>query len=390
MKNPKQYIEQHFSEELKLIIFLSQDQLKDDMPDLKIVDWDVFVQLCLKHRLVSHILKHAEFLAENIPVPVYEKLIEHRLEHSKLSLNYAVHAIRIHQKFKENNLQHLFFKGPLLSLELYKDIGYRSFGDIDILVKREDAEQAREIIEDLDFKCIYPKIKLTKKQQKANYTISHHYHFVHPKQKIDIELHWNITNPASYYGKASSEIISNKNELDVSTYKLPYISETDNLVYQAAHGSVHQFYRLFWLRDFSVLIDKTNPEIIERAWQLSKKLKLERSFQLACVLSHLIYDSEIPVIVHPDKLENSLLSVPIKSIEKTELKQKGIIGKFEYVFYRLRLKPSFKYYFDVIYRLRTHLSDWELIRISDRFFFLYFLLRPFLLLYHHLFEKRKN
>jgi hypothetical protein len=390
MKNPQQYIEQHFSEELKLIIFLSQDQLKDDVPDLKNLDWDVFVQLCLKHRLVSHILNHAEFLAENIPVPVYEKLIEHRLEHSKLSLNYTVHAIRIHQKFKENNLQHLFFKGPLLSLELYKDIGYRNFGDIDILVKREDAEQAREIIEDLDFKCIYPKIKLTKKQQKANYTISHHYHFVHPKQRIDVELHWNITNPVSYYGKASSEIISNKNELDVSTYKLPYISVTDNLVYQAAHGSVHQFYRLFWLKDFSVLIDKTKLEIIERAWQLSKKLKLERSFQLACVLSHLIYGSKLPAINFSDNVGKNLLWIPIKSIEKTELKQKGIVGKFKYVLYRLRLKPSFKYYFDVIYRLRTHLSDWELIRIPDKLFFLYFLLRPFLLLYHHFFEKRKS
>ena len=390
MKNPRQYIEQHFSKELKLILFLSQDRLKDDLPNLKNLDWDFFIQLCLKHRLVSQVLKHAEFLTENIPVPVYEKLMEHRLEHSKQALNYTVHAIRIHQKFKENNIQHLFFKGPLLSLELYKDIGYRNFGDIDILVNQQDAEKAKGIIEDLDFNCIYPKIKLTKKQQKANYTISHHYHFVHPKQKIDVELHWNITNPASYYGKASSEIISNKNELKVSTYQLPYISETDNLVYQAAHGSVHQFYRLFWLKDFSVLIDKTKPEIIEQAWQLSKKLKLERSFQLACVLSHLIYGSKLPAIVHPDKVENSLLSVPIKSIENTELRQKGILGKFEYVLYRLKLKPSFKYYFDVIFRLRTHLSDWELVKIPDKLFFLYFLLRPVLLLYHNLFEKRKN
>lgn len=146
MKNPQQYIEQHFSKELKLIIFLSQDQLKDDVPNIKNLDWDVFLQLCLKHRLVSHILKHAEFLAENIPVPVYEKLIERRLEHSKQALNYTVHAIRIHQKFKENNIQHLFFKGPLLSLELYKDIGYRNFGDIDILVKEKMPNKQKELL----------------------------------------------------------------------------------------------------------------------------------------------------------------------------------------------------------------------------------------------------
>lgn len=121
-----------------------------------------------------------------------------------------------------------------------------------------------------------------------------------------------------------------------------------------------------------------------------QKLKLERSFQLACVLSHLIYGSELPALIHPDKMGKKLLSVPIKSIENTELKQKGILGKFEYILYRLRLKPSFKYYFDVIFRLRTHLSDWELVKIPDKLFFLYFLLRPVLLLYHNLFEKRKN
>lgn len=388
MKNPKKYIEQYFSDELKLLIALSQNELLErSIPNLKNIDWDLFIQLCLTHRLVSHVLMHSKFLSENIPIPIYEQLIDYRLEHSKKSLNYAVHAIRVHQKFKEYDIQHTFFKGPLFSLELYNDIAYRTFGDIDILIQENDAEKAKELIEDLDFNCIYPKEKLTKKQIKANYTISHHYHFAHPKQKIDIELHWNITNPKLFFGKETSDILSSSVQLKVSNYHLPYINEIDNIVYQAAHGSIHQFYRLFWLKDFSVLLQKSTPEKIKEAWSLSKKLKLQRTFKISCILAKIIYHAKIPEYLNSLQEKTNLINVPIRSIQNTELKQKGILGKFEYVFYRLKLKPSLKYYFQVIFRLRTHLSDWELIRLPDRLFFLYYILRPFLLIYRNLFTK---
>ena len=50
-----------------------------------------------------------------------------------------------YKKFIENGIKHCFFKGPLLSLELYQDIGYRNFGDIDILVEKDDVENAKNI-----------------------------------------------------------------------------------------------------------------------------------------------------------------------------------------------------------------------------------------------------
>ena len=388
MINYNKIIEQKFSNELKLLIFLSQDELNQPhyTGNLDEIDWDEFIYLVLKHRLTSHVLKHAKFLADNIPISTYEKLIETRLEHSKKSLNYAIHAIRIYQKFKENNISHCFFKGPLLSLELYNDIGYRSFRDIDILVEEKDAEKAKSIIEELDFKCIYPKTKLTEKQKRINYSISHHYHFVHPVQGIDIELHWNITNPQSYFGVDSKEILLNSLNLKVSNYELPYISKLENLVYQAAHGAIHQFYRLFWLKDFSVFLSKTDSKEITEAYELSTKLKLERCFIHACVLSNLIFKIKLPGFID-NKVSTKNIETSLISISSIDLSQKGIKGKLKYVIYRLRLKSDFKYYMDLIYRLRTHLTDWELIKLSDSLFFLYYILRPFLLIYKFLFRK---
>ena len=388
MKLLKQYTGQNFTIELQLLIYLSQKDLKEGFrSDLTKVDWELFLELVAKHRLTSHVLKHATFLAEHFPIPVYEKLMEVRLQRSKRSLNFAIHAIRIHQKFQEHQIEHCFFKGPLLSLELYQDVGYRNFRDIDVLVNQEDAEKAKEIIEELNFNCVYPKIKLSKKQQKANYKISHHYHFVHSIQNIDVELHWNMTNPKSFLGIQAKTIIDHSTKLKVSNYQLPYISKQENLVYQAAHGSIHQWYRLFWLKDFSVLISNCTEKELQSAYSLSKELKLEKSFVMAYKLSSLIYETREPEFFDLN-IKSGLIKIPLKSISTTDLSQKGIVGKLRFVLYRLELKRDFNYYFDLLFRLRTHLTDWEIIKLHDSLFFLYYFLRPFLLIYKFLFKKK--
>jgi adenylate cyclase class IV len=384
----KKYTEQKFSDELKLLIFLSQENISNITfsGSLKEVDWDVFVDLTIKHRLVSHVLQHSEYLAEHFPIPTYEKLIDVRLKHSKTSLNYAIHAIRIFQTFKEKEILHIFFKGPLLSLELYNDIGYRNFGDIDVLVEKNDAEKAKELLEELGFTCIYPKIKLSKKQKEINYSISHHYQFVHPIQPIHIELHWNITNPKSFFGVDTRDIISNSINLKVSNYELPYISKIENIVFQAAHGAIHQWYRLFWLKDFSKLLTITNFEDLKKAFELSKKLKLQNCFIQACLLSNLLYKTDVPSF-DSFSIRKSLRKIPLNSISEKDLSKQGIIGKVKFVLYRIRLKPDFKYYLELIYRLRTHLSDWELLKLPNKLFFLYYALRPFLLIYKFIFRR---
>jgi len=380
VKKYTSYIENTYSKELLLIIELSKHEPDRGKINQLVahVDFESFYALTIKHRMVSHVLHHTELISNTIPASYLEKLKKTKIEQAQRALNYMLYVIQIHEQLEIQSIKHCFFKGPMLSLQLYDDIGMRNFGDIDILVEKQDAEKAKEIIEELNFKCIYPKIKLTPKQQKVNYTISHHYHFKHRAKALDVELHWNISNPKSYVGIETSEILSFSDNINVSNRILPYISHIQNLVYLAAHGAIHQWYRLFWLKDFSVLLNKSTEKEIEEAWKLSKKLHLENCFIQACCMCNLYYDIIIPKSI-PLKID--LLKVPVQSIFIGELKQQGIKGMFRFIFYRLKLKRNLNYNFDLIFRLRTHLSDWEIIKLPDFFFFLYYLLRPFILAY---------
>ncbi len=386
--NFSNYIKENFSKELKLLIRLSQNEIdiESDFEDLPEIHWDAFLSLVLKHRLVSHVLKHSNKLTSKIPQEIIKQLKEIRLTQSKKSLEYTSFLIKIANQFRNNSIKFISFKGPLLSFKLYNDVGFRNFNDLDILVNADDVERAKKIIEDLDFKCIYPKIELSDKQREINYSISHHYLLKNKPRSIDIELHWNISNPKSFFGVPTKKIISNSQIFDVFDHSMPYLSTIENLVYQAAHGAIHQWYRLFWLKDFSELLKKVNPEQIKTALELSKKLNLNRCFLQAITLSHLIYNIDLPDYGDIE-INKNLMEIPLKSIGSTDLNQQGIKGKIKSLIYRLKLKPDLNYYFELIYRLRTHLTDWELLKLPKSLFFLYYLLRPFLLIYRFLFKK---
>lgn len=383
-------IASEFSRELKLIILLSQESFEANKLDAYLVDidWDLFVKLVLKHRMISPILKNRAYFQEKVPQVIMDRLHKIKRNQSTLSLKYANYVIQIHELFEEQKIEHCFFKGPLLSYELYSDVGFRNFGDIDILVSKNKVERAKAIIENADFKCIYPNIDLSEKQRKINYNISHHYHLKHLSENIHIELHWNISNPQTFSGLDTNKLLENRRDFNVSGHKLPYISAIENIVYLAAHGAIHQWYRLFWLKDFSVLLAKSSQKDIEMAWALSGKLKLERCFLQACQLSKLVFNVEMPNSISAEILNVWYVKTPLNCLNFTELKQQGITGKLQYIKYRLKLKPSFTYYFDLIFRLRTHLSDWEFIRLPKGMFFLYYPLRPLLLLLKPFFKSR--
>jgi hypothetical protein len=380
MTSLNKYTNSWFSDELKLIHFLSQNSSVKNLATSSKINWILFIDLIKKHRLVSHVLKHSES-KDILPASIYKELKTIQLSQIKKSLLLNSELLRIHDALNKKNIDHLFFKGSLLSFELYNDTGFRNFRDIDLLVHKSNIEQAKSAIIELEYKLFDPDFELTKKQKRINYSLSHHYHLQHKELPVDIELHWNLTNPKSFLSITTEKLLKNKQFVDFQTYNLPYISKLENIVFLAAHGSIHQWYRLFWLKDFSILLSSLNINEIQEAWELSKELSLQKCFIQACFLSENIYNNTLPDCIREQKFKSSLLKVPLKSIATTELKQSGLIGKLKYPLYRLRLKSDLKYCFDLIFRLRTHFSDWKRVKLPDFLFFLYYPLRPFLLVY---------
>jgi hypothetical protein len=99
MKEYFSHIDRHFPNELKFLILLTQDESsQDDLLRYKgKIDWDVFIDLCLKHRLISHINKQIHKFEDHFPSAIIQKIKQYKLDQTAKSLNYAGFVVRLSQ-----------------------------------------------------------------------------------------------------------------------------------------------------------------------------------------------------------------------------------------------------------------------------------------------------
>lgn len=379
MKQKLQHIAENFSDELKLLILLSKPDIhQNDTEQVKKLAIQInrnrFLELALRHRLAGHIITHLELLSEHFPENFTSLLIEKQQGLSKKSLLHTKYLLQVNKILTENQVPHLFFKGSLLSQELYGDLGRRDYKDIDMLVPVEYVEKARTLIMEMGFKMIEPGMQLSAKQRKVNYTISHHYHLGKPEERIEIELHWNLTNPYSVFPVAAIEMIDNAKTIEIAGSKLPGLSNPYKLVFLAAHGSIHQWYRLFWIKDFAEILKSISPKELLEAKELAETLKLNRCLHQGIGLANVLYNLDMQCNYHKTSIPAAL-----EAIKTEPSKMKGVWGKIRFVTYRMQMKPDWRYYFHLLFRLRTHFTDWEKVQLKDRWFFVYYIIRPFLL-----------
>ena len=127
--------------ELRLLLYCLRASADQDVGDQidslsrKAIDWDVFVRLIDRHRVVSQAYKSLkQFAANNVPEPVLIRLRERARRNAQRVLAKTTELVNILKGFNQRGISALSFKGPVLSLLTYGDLGSRHVGDLDIMI----------------------------------------------------------------------------------------------------------------------------------------------------------------------------------------------------------------------------------------------------------------
>ncbi|MFO8234490.1 MAG: nucleotidyltransferase family protein [Bacteroidales bacterium] len=352
----------------------------------KQVDESYLLQLILRHKIIGYVYK---ILSPYLGEQTKEQITRQYREHSHHTLKFTRQLILVSQKLDEWNLPYIAFKGPVLSQMLYKDPLVKHSVDLDFWVPLEHIEKCHETLSEAGFVRVKPGISLTPKQKKKNYSISHHYTYVRKDEKVVIELHWNITNPYSLLPLSFDEAYHSSMEVDLNGHKINTLSNKYYLLYLAVHGSVHKWARLTWLKDFGTLLKQSNYQQQQEVFRLAKNFQLTKPVNQAFLLASAIFDVAVDEsLIKKDRFSNSsFYTTPLKSMLKTS--NRSNLEKIPALFYKWHIRDSWVYRFSLLFRLRTHFTDWETVRLPDNLFFLYYLLRPFLFFYRNLCGGRK-
>ncbi len=347
-------------------------------------DWDKLIYLAERHRMISHVYNNIAQIKEFIPVHPFEK-IQRKCEQNRLKLiRLAGTLIEITTAFKENKVPVVVLKGPLMAEQFYGDIGMKQSRDIDLLVNWENIQLCERILKDFNCLRIQPSFTLSPKQTEVHHNIIHHYTYINKKNNTIIELHWRLLSPKTLMPVNTATIIEHsvKMKWEKRTFSIP--NDVDQLIYLAAHGAKHQWYRLYWLKDFAEALHIFPEPQYKILIYKAKEYGLINPLIQGILLSNILFDYELPDSFIPlvSKNHYQLAKSALKKIrisEKRNLSRK--INRLSKLIYTMRLRNDLKYKWDCIWSSRTVENDWIILPLPDRLFFLYYFLRPFLWFY---------
>lgn len=356
------------------------------------LNWKALVNIAYHHKTWPLLYKNLSFVCSDAP-PMYilENLKRHYFNNSLWNMQRLQLLQEIADLFNKNDLDFLTVKGPLLTLQGFGDIAYRYFGDLDILVHKEDMEKATDLICSLGFNY-FPE-GLPESYYYWFAKMNHHGNLDNNKG-LHVELHWELS--AHYEGlvwtyEEMSPFIETVELLGDFTVKT--LNAEMMLLYLSLHGQQH-----YWQRyDYCSCVFQYLKSIPDDCWgkavELATRYDIREVLFLARCLTGKLYETNFnpAFIEHEKEFEQCWEQVVIYCKNYSEINKavQNNEGKrfVEIIPQRVKILGSRWKKGRILQFFRSYLipklADWDIIKPPYTFHFLFYLIRPFI----HLSEK---
>lgn len=349
------------------------------------LNWNYLLEITSRHRVQPLLYYRLSAISSDVIPPGFMDNLKELINfNAHKNLFFMKEAIELVKTLKKHDIKSVPYKGPVLAQQVYGNLTMRQFGDLDLLVKKEDVIKIKEILILRGYKTEFEMDPV----QERNYLKSQReLKFIHELKDISVELHWKFSGIfLNLPSKAEKTFLSDMKSYEVGEVSIPEIAPENLLLILSIHNASHYWSRISWLVDIATLINLEKIDwlrVLNVADELSIKKILLINLYLCQRLLNLELEKEISnnltdeaikvsnVFIEnyfQDKAENSLMENVKLSMKIRERTIDGINDCLSGIF-----KPSF-------YELK-HLN------LPSSLFFLYYLYRPLNLLKRYKFYK---
>lgn len=303
---------------------------------------------------------------------LFKSKIRNGLRQNQFDAILSTQFEKAYEEFlKEKNCFGFSFKGVSLAKKYYGDIGMRQVYDVDIYIEPNAFETAYKWLISCGYKDLIAFGDFTQLQKKYFQNAGHDLSFINDNQNFPslVELHWSMREGLGGFR------LQPKNNLD----------EIDEFLYLCVHGSEHAWFRLKWIFDIIQILDHNEydwKKVLNRA----SELKCLNHLRITFLLLNDLFQIDIPTDIKFDLREARYkfhLGFIKEVISLDVSYRSNKIGQLKHLLYLLSLN-NFKISRSFLLKNISSHNDWKVLRIPDTLFFLYFVLRPFFLLYRGL------
>lgn len=341
------------------------------------IDWNRTVKFAYAHGIFPLLAKNLKYIP-NVPMDVQKIVKLTNIDIAQHNLQATGELMRVISLLRDHGIDVITFKGPVLSQMAYGDIVSRQYGDLDILVERGDLAKVGTLLCDAGFVNLLP-LSILNNQTCLN--IIKDFTFVHEKSGVTIELHWKL------FEKKYGIDLFNQNEIQtirINNRIVRTIEDEILLVYLCLHGSKHMWERLEWVCDIDRLIRN-------RTYDWDKVISYALLFRqvdgvfLGFALCRDLFNTELP-----DRLQSYINTTRINRLintiyfaiennlfEQNDFKRNKMIFLFQ-VKMMNNVWDKISFFSNIIFKISP--EDCQTFHISDKWSYLYVILRPYRLI----------
>jgi hypothetical protein len=253
------------------------------------LDWDHFIRLAHQHRLLPLCARHLNRLGRDlVPPGELEAMREYTEQNVRRSLLLTGELRNLLRLFDEAGIPAVAYKGPVLAQDVYGSVALRDMQDLDILVRKDDALRARQLLVDRGYRCSDPAGRCW-----DAYVLRSGCNFpmVHEDAGFVVELHW--TPEVCLSERQLQALWQRREHVSLAGTQVPTFAREDLLLLLCLHGCRHMWERLEWLTAVAELL-----RVADVPWDevlgLASAMGGRRALLLGLTLAHQLLAAPVP------------------------------------------------------------------------------------------------
>jgi hypothetical protein len=217
------------------------------------LDWSEVLRLAEYHGVLPLAARNLIELGRGFSPEVERSLRSAYEVNLRRSLWFAAELARIMQHFERRHLRALPYKGPVLAQSLYRDLGLRSFSDLDFLISPADFERAKQALAEIGYRPSGEVDRAIESPAAERLWLRTGYEraFDGADGKNLIELQWALLPHFYAVDLRVQDLMARAGKTVVGGREVPCLSAEDSLLVLCLHAAKHLWTRLIWLSDIA-------------------------------------------------------------------------------------------------------------------------------------------